>query len=410
MSATQLLAFGADSQNDGQTRYYTLSGVIPPTAAITTEAEGQIPVRDAGTFSNLYFRLTSNACTVNTVVTLRKSGVATALTLTVGPDATGEFEDVTHSVAFANTELAGLEVAIPSEPGGNQLVVSVIGVLFAATSGTVSMQSGVAAGDSFSTASATRFYPLTARNDSSVIETNVHWRVTATFTARNLSVYVSGNARSTDSVWTSRKNAGAGSMTLTFATAETGLKEDTSNSDSLVADDEYNLALTNGTGTGDITTTMTTVAIASAADQFPLQNSGNPVSQDFGVTNYLNFGRIGSASATESDAQLLTRLTYTASHLTARVTPNSLPSGATATVRCRVNAADGNQVLVFTSAETGVKTDAANTDVLTAGTDRYNVAIVTTGASGSVAVRAVSMLGTVASAAVGNPWYAYAQQ
>jgi len=391
VSAAQILAFGVVSQNDNQTRYFAIGGALNATPT-ATEASRQVTMRVAGTFANLYCRVTSNACTVSSTVTVRKNGAGTALTLTIGSDATGEFEDATHSDTVAAGDEVNYEVAIPPEAGTNTMTLSMFGVTFAAATDTATVLT-TADSLSFSTASSTQYMSL-VNNDVATTEANAQWTAQGGFTGTHLFVNVSSNARTTNTVFRSRKNTADGNLTLTFGSGETGIKEDTSNTDTLTAGDVYDVSVTTGSGTGSISVPQRAITLISTNRAFPVVGSaiGAVYSPTAGTTAYLHGGYLPAAKATESEAQLLSRITCTLSHLTAHVSANSVATTAT-TFKSRIGGADGNQLLSFAAAETGTKTDASNTDALTAGSSRYCVQVIVPATSGSITLRNVGLMG-----------------
>lgn len=342
----------------------------------------------------LFARVLTNTVTNGTTVTVRKSLADTAVTLSIGGDATGEFEDVSNSVAFANTDEIAIEVTAATEGGTNTIVFSLLGVVFTPSSGTASVQTASGT-QSLSGASTTSFWALGDRDAASVDEARHEWAVRSSFTASNLYVVVSANARTTNTVVTSRKNRAGGAMSVTYGSTETGAKEDASNSDDLVSGDEYNCAITTGTGTGTITFQVHSVMLASADGRYPLLAAGSVV-QAFNLTWYVGPGNIDAATmvTTEATTQLRSRFATTLRELSAFVQGNSITTSASI-IRTRVNGGNGNQAVSYAAAETGQKSDASNTDVLDAD-DLYNLQIVTPNTSGALTYTSISVLGEVA--------------
>ncbi len=104
------------------TSYYAAAGVI---ASTTTETEARHDVNFAGTASKLYCRISANATTAASTVDLRVNGASSALTISVGSGATGDFEDATNTVALIATD----EINYRFVPGtANSVTFRVIGM------------------------------------------------------------------------------------------------------------------------------------------------------------------------------------------------------------------------------------------------------------------------------------------
>lgn len=92
---------GGGNQNSGLTNYAPFEGRI---GSATTEAAVAVPVNWPLTIKNAFVRVTSNTLNGGATFTLRKGGVNTGLTMTVGAGNTGPFSDTTHSVDFAASD------------------------------------------------------------------------------------------------------------------------------------------------------------------------------------------------------------------------------------------------------------------------------------------------------------------
>jgi len=393
VSAAQILAYGQISQNDNTTRYFAIGGAVDTTSESATEADRQITIREAGVFSNLFFRVLTNTCSTTTVLTFRVNGAGSALTLNITSDATGEFEDITHTVSVSAGDEVCHQLVIPTEAGTNTLTASLLAVVFTATSGTATVLSQPEA-LGYSQASTTRYMSLVAFN-AGTTEAAAQWSVTQDFIGKNLFVYVSANARTTNTTIKTRKNTADGAVSVTYGNVETGIKEDTSNSDTLALDDEYCLAITTSTGTETITVQARALTVTSSSGAFPLIGTGMAGAYTVpGPTpaEYTHCGKLDAASGTEADAQLLSRITCSLKHLTVDVSANTLVLVGLDVIS-RIGGGNGNQAVSFSAAETGVKSDLVNTDALTAGSARYCIGLATASVSGSATIRSLGLVG-----------------
>src|SRR3990172_4977365 len=107
---------GSQAYSDNTTRFNPVGG-NPIGTEGATETHYERPVRDAGTFSNLYCYVSTNTASVTSTVTLRKNLADTALTVSYTSDQTGIKEDNANSVSFVATDEGDIEVTVPTEAG-----------------------------------------------------------------------------------------------------------------------------------------------------------------------------------------------------------------------------------------------------------------------------------------------------
>lgn len=398
MSASQIVASHPGiNVLDGLTRFFNIAGQL---VAMGTESHSQKPVRDAGSFSHLYVYIPTNTATVTSTVTLRKSVADTALTLSIGSDQTGIFEDTTNSVAFADTDEADYEVTVPTEVGTNNLTISIIGSKFTPDTPTDTITFLSVGSSGYSVASQTLYMSPNGDNNGQATEADEKYRIRTTETASDFYTFVFTNARTTDTTFKTRKNGADGAAAHTYTSGQTGGKEDTVNSDSLVAGDDFNYAITTGTGTGTIVFQQAGCTMISTAGIFTLL-CGAPggYGQAFNTTSYFpSAGRlIPPTGAAEATTQILPRFDFTAKELGAYVSANTIATSDT-TVTLRDNGADSAVTFSYTAGQTGLKNDSVNTTTITGGTDELNYKVVTPNTSGTFTVRWIGILGEIASA------------
>ena len=117
ISASAVGAAADQTQNSGLTRYVPISG---STKTHTVEANTQQKARHAFVFSELMFRTTINTLDGNTTLTLRKNGVDTALTCTIGATI-GVVGDSTNAVTVEPEDLINYKVLTTGTTGNVQL-------------------------------------------------------------------------------------------------------------------------------------------------------------------------------------------------------------------------------------------------------------------------------------------------
>lgn len=384
--------------DDAATYYVALTG---RTSNSTTEANVQMPIRDAGTFSNLFVYVPTNTASVTTTITLRKSLADTAVTVSYTSDQTGIKEDTSNSVAFANTDEGCYEVTVPTEVGTNTISISAIGIQFAPTTTTncVSIM-GSRPGNNYGVASTTQYGTLPGRGrPSATDESNAEMRIRGSFTMSDFYTYASANARTTTTTFKTRKNSADGGQTVAYTSGQTGAKEDTSGTDSLVAGDDFNYSITTGTGTENIMIDIVSCTAISTANQFIFGNS-DPTGAAIAALTTTYTGVTGPLifSTTEANSQVYPRFTFTASELGAYVSANTNAVLAF-NVTLRDNGADSAVTVSYAAAQTGLKNDSSNTAVITTGADEINYEVDNLDATGSVTLQWMSFMGSTVTAA-----------
>lgn len=397
MAASQVVMSDIVTVTDNTTRFTSLTGAAGTNA---TEANRQCAIREAGNFSNLYVRVTANSVSVaSSTVTLRKDTVDTALQVLFGVDETGVKED-TDSVAFAANTKADYAIVAPTEAGTNTITVTEIGVKFTPTdtSKTTTFLVATALGN-VAFASATR-YGCFGDAGIGTVENNQQLAIRGSFTSTYLWANVSANARTTDTVFSTRIDASPGGQSVTYASGETGYKEDAAGSDSLTSGNEFCLGITTVSDTASMTIQNAGCMLTSTAGEFMLSaQSVNPVNQAFNVTN--NVGVSGNSTAvdtTEANVQIIPQFTFTAKNLNALVSANTIGTSAS-TITLRDGGGNSALSLSYAAAETGVKVDTDTTEI-TSGTDTIDYQVITPNTSGTFSFRNISITGAVASGVV----------
>ena len=214
-----------------------------------TEIRRQITARTAGVYSKLYVKIVANSTTASSTILTRKNVANGTLTVTIGAGATGVFEDSTNS----DTVAAGDEYSYRSVTGaGGTLTISAISTIFNATTNCVSKL--VMQGYAIISAGSTFYTPISgARSLTNSTESIVQNLMKIAGTAKNGFLYISGNARTTLTTWTLRKNGGDTSLVLSAAAGVTGFIEDTTNTVSVAVDDKLCWKEITGAGTETLT-------------------------------------------------------------------------------------------------------------------------------------------------------------
>ena len=357
---------------------------IPPVgehnAPTATEAEAEIVIRTAGTLSKLSIRLTTNGISGGTTVfTLRKNGSDTGMTVSFAASTTGLQEDLTNTVSVS----AGDKICIKSVPGGatGTWTMKIMTLNFVASNEQIVQILGSYQSNSIALASSTRYFPIGGRliNTSTENSTKTRQRVAGTYA--KLMVYVSANARTNSTTFKSRKNGADGNLSITIGAGVTGVFEDTSNSDTVSSGDDYNVAVTTGTGTESITFTVMKIEFTNTEykGMFVTANTGSSADILANVTTYLPVGGSSIATAEASIRRKIRNTRLIISELHVYLSANTVSANSTATLR--KNGVATGLTVTLTANTTGLFSDTTHT-VDVGSSDELALEIVT-GATGT---------------------------
>lgn len=318
----------------------------------------QVTIRSAGTFKNMYVRLITNTSTVTNTYFLRDNSVSKNETISVLTAQTGEFEDTVNTDATTAGNLYSvIQIPGPSASGAN--TGTILRFLYDTTTNTTTRLTTIHV-VGWTAISSTMYIPPNGGNQPTTTEGNTKCRITVAGTMKNLFVYVQTNAHTTTSTYNSRVNGANGNLTVSYTSTQTGAKEDTANSDTISAGNDYNIALTVGADSNNIATRMTALDFTSTAG-YMLLNTGYTIGTPPNTTaqRFLPIAGICTVGTTELYSQMKAGSNLAFSQGTVVLSANST---GTSTFRFRKNAANGNQVVSISASSTGVFTDSINTD------------------------------------------------
>lgn len=182
-----------------------------------------------------------------------------------------------------------------------------------------------------------------------------------------------------------RKNTANGNQVVTYAAGETGVKQDITNTDSVVAGDIINW---NGVQGGTGTTTITGLCCAFRASTNTTQAyhfNTTLTAYAFGTTNYFTISGDGIGTNVRTDNEIKMGTIGTFQNLGVRLTTNTLDVTGTAVFTLMKGAVAQTVTVTFASGETGYKTDIVNS-VAVVVDDLFSMEDVNTGVSGAVTV------------------------
>ena len=186
----------------------------------------------------------------DSTIVLRKNNVDQLLKITIGAGYVGPLEDTVNEIAIAD----GDNVCLKTVSGGTgTMTFSIMSVLFKADDGST-VTKEVAMGRAATTSGSTQYVQITGdRSGSSAVEANMESRMKAPGIYKNASIYVSANAKTTDTTVTFRKNRTDTLITWVIAAGFTGRKEDTTNPITVATEDEIDWKIIYATDTANIT-------------------------------------------------------------------------------------------------------------------------------------------------------------
>lgn len=397
MASSQLIVSGQRNVADNTTRYIPIVGGISGNA--NAEDTHSIPIREAGTLRNLFVYVPANTASVVTDIIVRKSLANTSITVSYSADQTGIKEDTSNTATVASSDECAIQVAVPTEVGTNNITITMMGLEFVpdAAGNCVVPVGPTGFEDLMASPSSTLYYPPGGYTSQETAgEADAKWRCRGSFTMSNLYTWVRTNARTTDTTIRTRKNGANGGQSVTYSAGQTGAKEDTTNSDSLVAGDDFNYSLTSGTGSETMNLSFMSCKCLSTNSEFPMiAGHGGGVGVAVSSTAYFGIaGPIDPAQSAEASAQIYPRFTFTIKELTAYASANTMTTGTT-DVTVRDNGADSILSVSYAVGQTGLKTDSDEV-VVTSGADEINYEVTNSDAAGVVTLHSISTLGTTA--------------
>ena len=259
---------------DSNTSYFALAGAGQGSAQ-ATEARAQFDFNTSGTFANFFINIVSNARTSTTTYRTRLAGSNGNLVLSVTSGTTGIVEDTSHTDSVAVNTLCNLSINTGS--GAFETITATLKIEFTTTDGTfwAGTGSSSSSGNTLSTG-LTRYGTFWQPNVNNSTESDSQLKAGVATTASHMWLYISGNATTSASSITLRKNAGNGADSISIGIAATGTFEDTTGNDTIIATDLVDIRMVNGGG-GTITYWGRSITLG-----LPNGNSGDPMRMSFG--------------------------------------------------------------------------------------------------------------------------------
>ena len=407
MAKSLLDVTGSASQGDNTSRYINAWGAI--NLALASGNSG-IPVRQAATVGEFRSCIATNTTAVTSTIIVRKNATDQTPTVTYTSGQTGEKQDTSNSFSVADTDLIDIASTVPNDASGSKLILHRGFSLMLDTDDDTQTDSlfGVAGvGVGFSAANTTSYVYAGNPADNATTERTV--RILRDYTSQRLAAHFSANLNSGAVTIRSRVNSANGSQSITFSAGETGLKEDTSHTDSLTNGDEFALSLTTAVGgSGAITAYLLSCWMTSSDGRWEAVAGSKTGRTVTSATVYYS-GIMGRMLLQTPESNVSDRIGFGADLTDFRcyVSANSATTDSVANVR--VEAADSALSVTYTTGQTGLKTD---TDLVAVATDDLITYSYTLGTSGSITYdylavtgwdRGLTAIGIASTAAVGTP-------
>lgn len=338
------------------------------------ENQTQITCRTAGVFGGLSVTIQLNTfSTANLVVRFRKNGANGNQVVTIGPGATGVFSDTVNTDTLTSGDTYNSK-ATADAGGSGTTQVKAISCYFMG-SGSHAVQYATTNDGSPGYVASTQYYhSLSGDIGLDTTEAYMQHKVDVPGTFRNLQVGISTNTRSSTTTVNFRVNAGTVNQTVSIGAGATGLFEDVTNTDVIVAGDDCNFGLLTGTGTGTLGIRAITVTFVNSTNQKANAYASISGGQNKSATQTINScigGMIANIVTTEASVQQNTNFPFVASQLKCYVSANSF--SGTSTFALRKNGANGNNTVAIGAGATGLFEDTTHSDSFL-GNDEINVA------------------------------------
>ncbi len=351
------------------TRYPLLSGGF---INGSTEARASLVARASLTLAKLFLRVTANAATTASTVTSREDAGAGAQSISVTALTTGLFQDTSNTDALVAGGLFNARVVVGAT---GSLTCSLFGATLADAAANTTIL-GAGNGNGASPGSNDTFFgALVGELISSNVEARFQYTFRTATTLSNLRIYVS-QAAGVGCTAKTRKNASDGAQSIALGVADTGAFEDVTNTDSLVAADEANYAITAGLAS---ILNYTTLQVKSASATRQMMSAHNGTSA-FTTDQYIPPAGTAANGATELDFQAPARSSFTAKNFYVYVAVHGASGGLN--IYFRLNGASSALTVTMAQNTTGVVEDTSNT-VAVVSTDLYNYFVDHGGGAGS---------------------------
>jgi len=389
LAKTKLITSSNVSNTVSADEYHHIVGIIISLTPNTIESRTQITARQGGTLSKLAVNITAST---TGVVDFRSSinGANGNQVVSYASGETGIKEDLLNT----DTVTAGDEINhFVDWISGTSVTLSNLQLVFDSSTNTYQWFGSVGIPTS-QVDNLIRYYHFSTIT-AQATETNAQTEMLTAGTGKHLFVNVTANTTTTaNSTFRTRKGAVNGNCNVVYAAAETGVKEDTSNTDTIADGNLYNFQLDVETNAGSTSITFTTISIGFETTNSQYQETvvSNGVAIAFNLTRYINLAGSPFSNATETNIQTTSRTGNTdLKELLTEVSANTITTSAT-TIDYRINVGGNHLQISYAAAETGTKSVTGTIAIVDG--DEVNYRMITPNTSGSITFQQMSSLYT----------------
>ena len=361
---------------------------MPLSSAVANESQAQTTWRTAGSFSNMYCRVSVNAATSASTINYRAGGVSGNQAISITGSTTGEFSDATHTDSASSGDQIDYQFV---NGGGGSISLTYCAEQFAPTTTSNTINRLTCTGAITDTSATTSYFnTIVGTLSKNTTEAPSQFTNGATATLQNLYIYISANTASVATV-TSRIGGVNGNLSASIGSGVTGAIEDTTHTDSIIAGNLINTVF-NSTVTTSLTLNSISIEYlnTSGITHYLCGNNPGQTNVSSGTTGF--FCTAGNTLAPITNAQKIkSGIGFTASGLQTYIKGNTI--AANSTINFQSGGVNGNQSVTIGSSTTGFFQDAVNTDTVGASAE-INYAC-TAGTSGAHII-APSLIGVLA--------------
>lgn len=329
--------------------------------ASAEESQVDITARFAGVYSYFSVHVALNSLTTaSTVFRFRKNGANGNQSVTVPPGVTGIFSDITNTDSVVDGDKFNGEM-VTDAGGAGSLTMGGINSIFRTNSGNVVLY-GCANSNNITVAASTLYYlGLAGSIAANTVLQNGEVTMGGAGTFTKAQLYVVTNTRSTSTTFRLIINGVASNITITVPGGSTGLFEDTSNTDTIAADDKVCWGMQTGTGTGAIGLRRVNVYFeATSGKKFTtISHDLAGTAKTAGQSMHAPLGGcIPPSTTAEAESQVNAGYPFRATKLRIGVSANPLTGSSTCVLR--KNGADTALTVTIPASTTGLFSDVAN--------------------------------------------------
>lgn len=354
---------------------------------ITNEGNIQRTERSGGVYSRFFVRVSTNASDGITTFFFRKNTANGNQNVSFAAAETGTKQDLTNADSVIVTDVVNYQ----GINGGGTGNISCAGLSTLFNSGVNTVQHYSLNTVSVSVIFGTTTYFGYGGDQPNATLANQEIKFGTVGTFKNMGARLSTNTLDATgtAVFRNLVNGANGNITISFASGETGLKEDLANTDVVAVND---------LGAVRLVTTGVSGAVAPVGCWISMETTNNKAdyvsacrtTRTAPQTRFFDFVGNGSAASSESQMQFVAQTNMTLSNYRAYVSVNTWTENTE--VRLRKNTTNVNEVINFATLVTGWLHDLVNTDVVLS-TDLINHQIITAVGAGAITIENIVVTG-----------------